>query len=70
MRKILLSLFVLLPLFVSAQKPIECDTIIECPGITADKLYSRMKYFVADYFNSAQNVIQLDDKDEHRLLCK
>ncbi len=70
MRKILLSFFVLFPLFVLAQKPVECDTIIECSGITADKLYSRMKYFVADNFKSAQNVIQLDDKDEHRLLCK
>ena len=70
MRKILLLLFVFSASCSLAQKPLECDTIIECPGMTADKIYSKMKYFVADYFKSAQNVIQLDDKEEHRLLCK
>jgi len=70
MRKILLLLFVFCASCSFAQKPIECDTIIECPGLTADQIYSRMKYFVADNFKSAQNVIQLDDKEEHHLLCK
>ena len=55
---------------VYSQKPIECDTIIECPGASADKIYKSMKYFVAENFVSAQNVIQLDDKEEHHLLCK
>ena len=70
MRKILLLLFVFCASYSYAQKPLECDTIIECPGMTSDKIYSKMKYFVADYFKSAQNVIQLDDKEEHHLLCK
>lgn len=70
MKKILLLLLVFCATISFAQKPLDCDTIIECPGLSADKIYSRMKFFVADYFKSAQNVIQLDDKDEHRLLCK
>lgn len=71
MNRFFLTLFffaMILPAY--SQKPIECDTIIECPGASADKIYKSMKYFVAENFVSAQNVIQLDDKEEHHLLCK
>lgn len=70
MRKILLFLLLISSISTFAQKPFECDTVIVCPGLTADKIYSKFKYFVADNYRSAQNVIQLDDKDEHHLLCK
>lgn len=53
-----------------SQKPLECDTIVECPGITADRIYKNMKVFVAENFVSAQNVIQLDDKEDCHIICK
>ena len=39
-------------------------------GVTADELYSRAKAWVAVAYRSAQAVIQLDDKDAHRLIVK
>jgi hypothetical protein len=73
MRKILL-IVLLMPLFVTAQQnpksdlPIDSITkkvtytlVREIPGVKQRQLYLRAKEWVAINFNSAQNVIKLDD---------
>tara|TARA_R110001599_G_scaffold332511_1_gene547963 strand:+ start:10894 stop:11688 length:795 start_codon:yes stop_codon:yes gene_type:complete len=47
----------------------EFSEVIEANG-TADELYIRAKLYFADNFKSAQNVIQLDDKDNRIVVGK
>lgn len=48
----------------------EYSGTVELEGETADELYSRAKAWVAMAYVSAQDVIQLDDRDAHRLIMK
>lgn len=48
----------------------EYTDVVEVEGADADELYSRAKAWVANAYHSAQDVIQLDDKDSHRLIVK
>lgn len=43
--------------------------VVECDA-TKDQLYSRSKVFFAEFFKSAQDVIQLDDKETGTVLGK
>lgn len=48
----------------------EYTGVVEVEGADAGELYSRAKAWVARVYLSAQDVIQLDDKDAHRLIAK
>ena len=48
----------------------EYSGTFDVEGVTADVLYSRAKAWVANAYVSAQDVIQLDDKDAHRVIVK
>jgi hypothetical protein len=39
-------------------------------GVNADELQQRARSWIATVYNSAQHVIQLDDKDAHRIIIK
>lgn len=71
MKKIIFFLFALLSLSISAQiRPLQCDTVIQEPGKNVDKLYPIIRAWVASTFNSAQDVIQMDDSDNGIMICK
>jgi hypothetical protein len=57
--------------------PIDPDThlvaytgVVEVPGATQAQLYSRAYEWVAKNFNSAQNVIQMQDKESGKIIAK
>lgn len=57
--------------------PIDPDThlvaytgVVEVPGATQAQLYSRAYEWVAKTFNSAQNVIQMQDKESGKIIVK
>lgn len=58
------------PMPVNDEGAYEYSDTVEVEGATADELYSRAKAWVANAYRSAQNVVQLDDKDAHRLIIK
>lgn len=44
--------------------------VVSVPGVSRADIYSRAKAWVATAYNSAQDVIQLDDKESGRLIVK
>lgn len=81
MKKLLLTLLLLLPIYISAQSnrgKIEISKdefplyqgVINIENKSADNLYSTIKAWIATNYNSANNVIQLDDKENHKLILK
>jgi hypothetical protein len=46
------------------------SSVEQIDSINADILYSTAKAAIADIFNSAKDVIQVDDKDNHLLIVK
>jgi hypothetical protein len=83
MKKFLL-LLLLLPFAVKAQdtlaivsapvdpatRQVTYTSIIEASGIKKDLIYSRVREWVALNFKSAQNVIQMDDKESGKIITK
>lgn len=77
MKKILFLMAALLTLaFSSAAKdktpgvPLECDTVLQAPGLTADQIYTNVKTWFANNMRSANNVIQLDDAANRHIIGK
>lgn len=72
MKKILLSLFVLVSLVAKSQTT---DSLFQFKSIdsasgTKDQLYLKAKSFIVKTFNSAKDVIQMDDEDNGIVVCK
>jgi hypothetical protein len=67
MKKILLPLFFILPLFSICQ---ELSEVIEVKGKTADQLYSSAREWFALTFKSANDVLQMDDPIAGKLIGK
>lgn len=44
--------------------------VVQVDSVSKEELYRRAKLWVATTYNSAQNVIQLDDKDNYTLVIK
>jgi hypothetical protein len=78
MRKIFCLLLLALPAFLNAQSlPIDSASktvtyvdIVNVPGATKDQLYMRAREWFALSFKSANNVIQMDDKENGKLIGK
>ena len=58
------------PVPVNDEGVYEYAGTVEVEGVTADELYSRARAWVANAYRSAQHVVQLEDKDAHRLIIK
>lgn len=46
------------------------EEVIDLPGMSKEKLYIRANSWFVDIFNSAESVIQFQDKEEGRLMGK
>jgi hypothetical protein len=70
--KLFLSLFMALScLSIFAQEdPVIYTDVVKVDSNNADQLYQRAKLWVAETYNSAQDVVQLDDATSHTLLIK
>lgn len=60
----------LLSVSLFAQKPLEYNSIIEVKGITKNDIYVQVNDWLATTFNSANDVIQMADKDAGKFIVK
>lgn len=71
--KNLLSLLLLFPLLGFSQFDINgsrISTVVIEEGVSAQDLHSRLNFAIANIFNSANDVIQLNDTEANRLVVK
>lgn len=68
MKKIFL--FLLFPISSFAQKDTFYFQLIDTASGTKVELYARARQFVALQFHDSRNVIQMDDKDAGKIICK
>jgi hypothetical protein len=54
----------------SASGKISFDSVFNVPDLTKDDIYSRCKEWIANYFKSAKDVINMDDKESGILKMK
>lgn len=59
---------VILPSY--AQELLEVDTVIALPGVPKDVAFVKASEWIASKYNSANDVIQLSDKEAGVILCK
>lgn len=50
--------------------PLQCDTVIQAQGLTAEQIYTNLNVWFADNMRSANAVIQLDDKENCHIIGK
>ena len=71
MKKCLFLMLMLISVSVMGQEtPLQCDTVIQAQGKSATEIYTTVRSGVATPFNSAQDVIQMDDPENGILVCK
>ena len=71
MKKCLFLMLMMISMSVMGQEtPLQCDTVIQAQGKSVSEIYTTVKSWVATTFNSAQDVIQMDDPDNGILICK
>lgn len=71
MKKFLFFMLMIFSLNVMAQeKPIQCDSVIQAKDKTAEQIYTNVKVWLATTFNSANDVIQMDDPENGIIICK
>lgn len=46
------------------------QAVVEVDSVSAEELYARARAWVATAYKSAQDVIQMDDQDNLRMICK
>jgi len=51
-------------------EPIRYSEVVDVPGATQQELYSRAELWFAEAFQSANDVLQLEDESEGRLVAK
>lgn len=67
MKKLLILALALMPTLLFAK---EYSEVVEVPGKNADQLYSSAREWFAETFNSANNVLQMDDPVAGKLIGK
>lgn len=71
MKKIFIVLAVLIPVIAKAQSPNNFEfTFVDSVDLPKDDIYIRARSWVATTFKSSQHVIQMEDKDAGRIICK
>lgn len=71
MKKGLLLLLMFVSMNVMGQeKPLQCDTVIQAPGKSVSEIYTAARAWFATEFNSANDVIQMDDPEKGILIGK
>jgi len=69
-KSIIVLVFVLIGIKTFGQTNFKWDVIIDSLDSNKSQLYSKSKLFIGETWNSAQNVIQIDDKDAGIILVK
>lgn len=67
MKRLLISILLMFPGLLIAQKYSE---VVDVPGKNSDQLYSSAREWFADSFNSANDVLQMDDPVAGKLIGK
>lgn len=71
MKKILILFsLIIISLTTNAQNPIKVDTIITIDNISKDDMFVKASTWIAQKYNSAQDVIQYSDKEAGVIICK
>lgn len=70
--KVLLLAIMLLPFCAIGQTSVNYDisNVVEIPNVKKDELYRRAIFWISDNFRSANNVIQLQDKENGQIIAK
>lgn len=55
---------------IGQDRPFQCDTVIQAKGKSVAEIYASVKVWVATVFNSANDVIQMDDAQNGIMICK
>lgn len=50
--------------------PLECDTVLQAPNLTAEQIYNNVKVWFANNMRSANDVIQLDEAANRHVIGK
>ena len=69
MRKLLLSMFLLCASYIHAQEKLSFSEVIPVDSVNKTQIYAMVRGWVATTYNSAQDVIQMDDKDAGIIIC-
>lgn len=69
MKKILLIMMLFCSVNVFAQEKFTLSEVIQTEGLNKSDIYAALRGWVATSFNSAQDVIQMDDKDAGIIIC-
>jgi hypothetical protein len=70
MKKLLFTYLFLLSVSLFAQKPLEFNSIVKVEGVTKNDIYVQVNDWLATTFNSANDVIQMADKDAGKFIAK
>lgn len=70
MKKLLFTYLFLLSVSLFAQKPLEFNSIVKVEGVTKNDIYVQVNDWLATSFNSANDVIQMADKDAGKFIAK
>ena len=74
MKKLLTTLFVVLPYLVHAQLPNRDGKVfyeyVDTCNLTKEQLYNKTKLWLANTFNDSKSVIEVDDKDAGQIVGK
>lgn len=71
MKRVLFLIMAFVSLNVMAQgRPIQCDSVIQAEGKDVSVLFTRIRAWAAMTYNSAQDVIQMEDSNNGILICK
>lgn len=70
MKLITLFLLIVSSIQIVAQEPISYEKVIKADSINKSDLFFMINDWIATKFNSAQDVIQLSDKEKGAIICK
>ena len=67
---VLLSLLILSFENSNSQNPLKFEQVFNSEGKTKDEMFSKAMLWVAEHYNSANDVVQLSDKDAGNIIVK
>ena len=67
---VLLSLLILSFENSNSQNPLKFEQVFNYDGKTKDEIFSKTMLWVAEKYNSANDVVQLSDKDAGNIIVK
>lgn len=69
-KTLILFCLIIISSTINSQNPIKVDTIISIANISKDDLFVKASTWIAQKYNSAQDVVQYSDKEAGVIVCK